>query len=219
MDQKKQLFNPGPLHSERHGLVSKLKELPVKTGDIFFRLDNFKFLGIPFSRLVAKLSKSKYSHAAIAYIENDDIYLVEVSDMGTTKYLLVDWIDFCFSKDFCIYRAKNITEVESEELISAVEEFLVEDYDYDYSFSNSSDKFYCTQSVASIYKKAGLPLAPPVKLNEIVGWFQYWLIISVSFFLKPITGKGISSKTPLYLVGNEKIGLMSSQIIEKIYQN
>lgn len=217
---KKELFTPGPLHDKRREITRLLQDLPVRTGDIIFRLDDFRFFGIPFSKLVAKATKSLYDHATIISVENDDIYVIEVSDMGTTKYLMQDWLDFSAIEQFEIYRVKDLTYEQLFDLKKVIKDFLNQDADYDYSFGQKQNLYYCTQSVYWLYEKIGINLANPLYLDQIIdNSFSYYLIAILSKIIFPLTGKGIPCDVPLHIVGNEKVGLMSSKLLERIYTN
>lgn len=217
---KKDLFTPGPLHKTRKEIVKKLKDLPVRTGDIIFRLDNFKFLGIPFSKLVAKATNSLYDHATIVSVEHGEIYLAEMSDMGSVKYTMQDWLDFSSIEQFEIYRVKNLTDEQLFDLKQVIKNFLDEDPDYDFSFGKNPNYYYCTEAVHKMYELIGINLANPLYLDDIVkNSFSYYLIAIISKIVFPFTGKGIPTDVPLHIVGNEKFGLMSSKLIELVYKN
>lgn len=209
------LFNPGLFHSLRFKIVKELKSLPVETGDIFYRQSDVKFMLVPFSRLISRLSKSPYSHASIALVENNEIYIVEVNDQGCLLLRLIDWISTCAGKEFSVYRLK---EDKPEVLEKNIREFLEADPDYDFTF-NSDEKFYCTESVAYIYKKSGIELVEPELIkNKVPKWFYYLVFVPINWTIFKLTGKGFPINIPLYFVGNEKHGLMSSNKTKLIWK-
>lgn len=201
------LFKPGPFHSMRHQITKELKQLPIKTGDIFYRESNVWFMCIPFSGLISRLSKSNFSHASIALVENNEIYLVEVNDAGCVFMRLIDWISTCAGNQIVAYRLK---EEKTEILEKNIRKFLEEDPDYDFTF-NSTKEFYCTESVAYIYKESGVELIKPSLIKDKVPkWFYNLIFFPLNWIILKITGKGMSIENPLFFVGNEKHGLMSS---------
>jgi hypothetical protein len=210
------LFKPGPLHDSRRELYDVIKNLPVKTGDIFVRLSNATYLGIPFSKLIARFSNSRWSHASIAMVEDYGIYLVEISDAGTLEYRFIDWVDYCTSGEFAIYRLKTITPDLQLKLHQEINEFLLEDPEYDFTF-DSSDKYYCTKSVVSIYKKFGIILQEPQLIKDIVpGWF-YKIFSVVNWPIRHLLRKGFDPDVPVYFVGNAERGLLASPLLEQVY--
>lgn len=216
MDEiRPQLFKPGPLHNQRFELQARLRELPIKTGDIFFRLGCQSFLGIPFEPLVAHVTRSKYSHASIAWVVGDDIYLLEVNDMGTLSLRFIDWLDYCATDDFAVCRLP-LTKSDTERVEKAIQDFLAADYDYDFTFA-IGDKFYCTESVAFVFQQAGVPIAPPRLLRDITRRWSYWLIRGLNYLVWRLTGKTLPMDCPAYFVGNKENGIMSTPGITRIY--
>ena len=64
-----QSFQHGPLYIERFNIMSELRKLGLKNGDILYRASDARGpFNLPFSRLVARVTKSKYSHAALAIV-------------------------------------------------------------------------------------------------------------------------------------------------------
>lgn len=201
---------------KKHELVHKLKSF-VQTGDVLFKLSNAKGpLGIPFSWLVAKLSKSKYSHAAIAIVENDEIFVVDIGQDGTILYRMIDWLDYCINDDFSIYRYNQPTPELIGKIREQIFEFLDKDPDYDFTFS-SPDKFYCVESVVYIYEQVGIKLIEPQLLADIVGYWLAEVIKPFNYLVKTIFKEGFDFNVPVYYVGNENKGLMSSDKLTFIF--
>lgn len=101
---EKELFKPGPLYNKRFAIVETIKR-DMRSGDILYRYSDAKGpLGLPFTRIVANVTKSEYSHAAILFIENGEPHVLEINDQGTLRYRLLDWIDTCYGDNFSVYR-------------------------------------------------------------------------------------------------------------------
>lgn len=216
-----QMFEFGPLHKYRYDITDEIIKLPVQTGDILFRSSNAKGpLGLPFSKIVAWLSHSKYSHAAIFIIERynniDWPYVFEINDQGTIKYRFIDWLDMEYKGDFRIYRLKGADPNIVNQLETEIKKALLEDPDYDFTFSDPA-KFYCVESVADIYKKIGIDIIEPECIKDIVPWWVYYVIYVGNWFFS-FFGTTIPLDKPLYYVGNEKRGMMSSDKLELIYE-
>jgi len=210
-----QLFKAGPLHETRHEIVANLKQMGIKTGDIFCRLGQSGFLGIPFEKLVAKLTKSEYSHASVAFVKDDEIYMLEINDMGTLIIRLIDWIDYCATNNFSIYRLP-LNQIQEFSIENAIQEFANNDPDYDFSFSEDVVKFYCTKSVACIYKQAEIPLAEPVLLKSILSIYSYWIIAPINYLISKLAGVGLPLNGKVYFVGNKQQGILSTPNIELV---
>ncbi len=205
-----QMFDFGPLHQDRHEIVNLLKGIPVQTGDILYRASNAKGpLGLPFSRMVADITKSPYSHAAILTMDETEPYVLEVNDQGTLKYRLIDWLDTCYTKEFAVYRLKDIDAATVAKVGEQINKILEEDPDYDFSFSDSSHKLYCVQSVALIYNNVGIKIWEPEYAQQIAPYWVYCLFKLGNPIFK-LFGCHVPLDVKLYYVGNKQRGMMSS---------
>lgn len=211
------MFDFGPLYKNRKEIAQKVKEIGIQNGDIFFRSSNAKGpFGLPFSRLVAFFTRSDYTHASVAVVEEDGIYLLEVNDRGTLKYRLIDWLDTCYSGKFSIHRLLDAPEGIEEKLENEIRKILKNDPDYDFTFQDP-DKFYCTESVAHIYQQVGIQLVEPEYIKDIVPkWFYYILVVGNWFFAK-FSQASFPLDRKLYYVGDSDHGLMSSDYLYCVY--
>ena len=214
---KAQLFKHGPLYASRRDIVKEIKDR-VQTGDIFVRLGSESFLGIPFSKLTARVTESEWSHATVALREGDEVYMAEVNDRGTQKDRLIDWIDYCTSGAFEVYRLKDATPEEIERLRQETTKFLEDDPDYDFTF-NEEGNFYCTESVAQIYERAGIHLVDPKPMKELIYQRAYFIILPLNWIIGKLWKKRIPTNLPLYVVGNANKGILSSPRLEFILRH
>lgn len=218
MTQEKEVFKPGPLYPKRKELLTSLKKLPLKTGDIVFNSSNIRGpLGIPFARWVQKFTNSKYSHATTMLVEDKEYYAIDVSDYGARKLRILDWFDNWDGIDFCIYRLKKHTVFDELNFKDAIARFLNEDPSYDFNFSDPA-KYYCTESVKRIYSDCGYDLGGAYLLKDIVPWWFYHIILRFNWIFKWISDSSLPKDVPITIVGNEDKGMRASPLIEKIYE-
>lgn len=212
------MFKSGPLYSIRKELVKSLKKIPLETGDIVYSASNTRGpLGIPFAGLIQRFTHSNYSHATIMLVENDEYYAIDVSDWGTRKLRVVDWFDNWYKKDFCIYRLKEKnTEIEYK-LKRNIEAFLEQDPSYDFSFTDPN-AFYCTESVASIYKSTGYDLGGSYLVKNIVPKWFYPLIVVGNYITKLSSNASLPLNTKISIVGNNEKGMMASNLTKIVYK-
>jgi hypothetical protein len=214
-----QLYKPGPLHDERKELVAKLMEIPLQTGDILYRHSDAKGpFGLPFSKLVCLLTKSKFSHGSVVIILEGEPFVMEINDQGTLLMRIVDWLDTVATKNFRVYRLKESTPELVLAIDTVVKDFLNKDPDYDFTFSDES-KFYCTESVVWVYKSVGVQLIQPETIKQVVPGWIYPIFKVVNWFMKKFSSASMSMDTPMYYVGNETRGLMSSPLTKLIYDH
>lgn len=217
------------LHEKRFEICEELRALPVQTGDIFFRLGNETFAGLPFSRLVAKVTKSDFAHAAVAFFRPIDPFprLVEVNAGGVQEVRLTDWLDYCWSPRIAIYRPVESvfdSEVErqkwQERLLRIINFFLDEDPDYDFSFDPDRSKFYCTEAVEFLYNESNFPnrdLCVLYRPKDLMSWFDYNILFKPgNWFMRKLFKRGMSLDLDTVFVGNRERGLMSSPYLHEV---
>lgn len=204
----------GPLYEKRKEIVSLLKSLPLKNGDIVYNAANVPGpFGIPFSKLIQYFTNSPYSHGTCILVEESETYAIDVSDWGTRKLRLIDWFDDWQMTEFCVYRLKNRSFLDDECFKKNIYKFLEEDPSYDFNFNDSS-KFYCTESVKCIYENCGYDLGGSYLLKDIVPWWFYYMILGGNFFTKIFSGASLPTEIPISIVGNEKKGMRASNLTE-----
>ncbi len=212
------MFRPGPLYEKRKDIVEKLKEIPLQTGDIVYNAANVAGpFNIPFSKLIQHFTKSVYSHGTVIIVEKDETYAVDVSDWGTRKLRIIDWFDNWYMTDFCVYRLKDKKKEDEDCLEKIIKQFLQEDPSYDFNF-NDPHAFYCTESVKSIYMNCGYDLGGSYLLKDIVPSWFYYMIIFGNFFTSRFTGSSLPTDVLINIVGNEKKGMMASNLTHRIFE-
>jgi hypothetical protein len=205
---------------ERHAIDKHVKTF-AQTGDIVIRKsDTTGALGIPFSRLVAWFTDSKWSHASMLFWEGDELYTVEVTDTGTLKMRFIDWLDWCVGGKFEILRYRGgLSDEIKGRLFEEAQIFLKQDPDYDFTYANP-ETFYCTESVDYLYQKVGITdLMVARTILDIVSGWRLWLLRASNWLVLRLTGKGFRMNVPVYYVGNSDHGLLSSDRIDVIYDH
>ena len=209
--------SPPPYHGRRFDIRAGLEKLPLMDGDVFFRSSRAKGpLGLPFSRLVAFFSGSPFTHSAIVINRCDGPCVVEVNSSGTVEYRLVDWLDTLVDRHFCVYRLKSWTPAIAAKLAAATDDVVQADPDYDFNFDDPS-RTYCTRCVCGIYEAAGVKLMEPQPMREILPPVKYAFLRFGNAAYKRLTGCGMDLDRTFYWVGDERSGMMSSPLIERIY--
>jgi len=210
------MFKPGPLYNKRYHIMERLRDLPLKTGDIFYNGSNVRGpLGIPFGGLIQYFTKSVYSHATIVLVENNEYYAIDVSDYGCRKLRIIDWFDNWGIEDFCVVRLKQKNIDDELKFTVAIKKFLDEDPDYDFSF-NDPNAYYCTESVKRMYDELGYDLGGSYLIKDIVSWWFYPLLQIGSVMTKITSGASLPTDVKISIVGNENKGMLASPLTRKL---
>jgi hypothetical protein len=173
----------------------------IRTGDVLYRKsDTLGPFYIPVNRLVAIFTKSAYSHASIAVKENGFTNVVEICGSGVKKVPLEKWECCCVGQVYSVYRFKDGANKEAfaKEVARLIKEF-------------APDNAYCTEAVVKMYEKAGhKDVFVPMRIRDVVPFWVLCIIRPINAVIRMFTGKGLNFYEPLYFVGNEKQGMMSS---------
>ena len=180
----------------------------ITTGDVLYRKsDALGPFYIPFSKLVAILSKSLYSHASIVVKENGFTNVLEVGENGITKLPLEKWECWCVEQAYSVYRLRE--GVNKEQIAEEVNQLIEDSPEYNFTFDDP-DKVYCTESVVKIYEKSGhKDVFVPLRIKDVVPFRILCIMKPINWIVKLLTGKGLNFSEPLYFVGNEDQGMMS----------
>lgn len=189
----------------------------LESGDIIFRSSSATYMGLPFSRLVARVTKCPYSHTAIALRNKDKVKIVEINDSGLSTVDLATWLTTCYTNDLVVMRLKDEEQTKEIKirLHCEVQKLSEMNISYDFTFDSPS-KLYCTESVIQVYRNCNIILALPEYLSNLVGPIDYWLI-KLGGGLMSLFGQsvGVSSDAPLWTPKN----ILSSRHLHTVYEH
>lgn len=198
---------PGPWMSYRHYAAERMMEMGVRPGDIVCRLGNAYIGGFFwFSKFIAKVTHSGYSHAAMVVSVDDEIVLMEISTNGISRHYVAEWTDEVWGNDILIMRYAG-DPVVARAAAENVKALLKRTIAYDNRFGEE-DKFYCTELIHWAYHRVGIHLCDTIPIRELPGWKRRYNGIAWL--------NGIDPRTPVWCVGNDKIGILSSPDLQRV---
>jgi len=192
-------------------LKATLDEI-VLPGDIILCHTDTTILGgaISISKLIAEMTDSKVTHAAIITQRHscDDFVIVEVSRLGIQEWFFPDWY-MSGSHNIIVMRLKPEYQHLVSSVLEKVNELVERDVLYAPSFETDDSHMYCTSMVDSVFRELGYPLAPKVAIRDMPGYnFWYWAGCLIG---------GINPNTEIIAAGNEEIGLLSSPMLYPVF--
>lgn len=196
-------------YKEAHLIVPKIEEV-AKVGDIVFRLGNAPIAGglINFSETIARATESDFSHAVIVYETREDgIIIVDITETGVTRQYLIDWY-IEGTKNVVVKRLKPQYQYFFPKIMNHLKKQVENDYLYDPKFIPNDNRFYCTELVDYCFRDAGCELAPKIRIKDFPK-------CGPLFKLGCLIG-GININNEVVVVGNDKIGLFSSEKLETV---
>lgn len=195
-------------HSHRGFALKKLQEIGIKPGDIICRLGNYYVYGfIHFSKVIANATGSDFSHAGmVVSIEGNDILLADVDVHGIRRQYFPEWLEAVRGDSIGVLRYNGDQSVinravENCRLLTKEDPWCECEFDED-------KRFCCVELICWCFLRAGVVLVKDTPINELPGW--NWKLMP---FAKM---EGIDTSKPVFCVGNDKVGLYSSEHLSEI---
>lgn len=199
----------GQWHEEAIRVVPPLEGV-LKPGDIVFRLSNTELLGglLDFSKTIARCTESEMSHAALVHhVEADGVVIADVTPTGVARRYLVDWwLDG--TKNVVVCRLKPEYAYLIPQVLAELDRLIADDVMYDDKFDPDNNRYYCTELVDHCFRAIGHPLAPLIRIKDFP---KYNLVLHAGCAVG-----GIDISNQVAVVGNKRIGLYSSPMLETV---
>jgi len=219
-------WGPAATAARKSGALPPIPETPLmkqwdewgkkvlKPGDVLFRRGDARILGglFPFSRFIANVSGSKYSHVGTLVVEDGEWVVYDTTKAGVRRQPFKVWVLDTVGA-FGVKRLKP----EYRNRIPKVIEYLHQVYEkqvpFDYELSVDDRELYCVEMAEKAFRYAGLLLSEPVLLADMENINQF-----------PLCVLGFTNLTTLkldqavYFPGNERHGIWSSPLLEVVYE-
>ena len=182
----------------------------LKEGDILFRLSSTRLAGglVDFSRTIADATESDFSHASLVYrVSPDGIVVVDVSPVGISRRYLTDWYHE-HTANVVVRRLRPEYQYLIPLVLAEVDKLIAQDVLYDTKFIPDDDRFYCTEMVDHCFRTTGHPLAERIRIKDFPN-------NGLVMYIGCAVGR-IDMNNQAVVVGNERIGLFSSPMLETV---
>lgn len=185
----------------------------LKDGDILFRRGDAKILHghFPFSRFIAGISGSQFSHTGIASIENGEVFVYDTTKAGVRRQPFCVWI-LDNAGPFGVKRVKPEYQAYAAKAVAFCRDSYYKQVPFDFELKDDDRAFYCVEMSEKAYRRNGLPLAEPVKLGDMENITKYPFCVMA--FMKV---SDLSLEQPVFFPGNERHGIWSSPKLMTVY--
>ena len=185
----------------------------LRDGDILFRRGDARLLRgyFPFSRFIANVSGSQFSHTAIVSIEEDGPVVYDTTKAGVRRQPFSVWI-LDNSGPFGVKRVKPEYADYAIKAVAFCHDVFARQVPFDYELNSDDREYYCVEMTDKAYRNNGLPLAEPLRLGDMENITRYPICVLV--FLKI---SNLKLEQPVYFPGNERHGIWSSPSLTTIY--
>ena len=185
----------------------------LQSGDILFRRGDARILNgwFPFSRFIANVSGSKFSHIGTVVVEDGEPVVYDTTKAGVRRQPLKVWI-LDNTGAFGVKRLKPSYRDRIPKVVEYLHATYQKQVPFDYELALDDRGLYCVEMAEKAFRHAGLTLSQPVILADMENIDQF-----------PICVLGFTSLTSLkldqavYFPGNERHGIWSSTLLETVY--
>ncbi|GAC1468457.1 MAG: hypothetical protein NVSMB9_11180 [Isosphaeraceae bacterium] len=218
-------WGPQAYQARREGTIPPLPMTPLmkqwerwgnrvlRDGDILFRRGDAKLLRgyFPFSRFIANVSGSPFSHTGIAAIEDGEVVVYDTTKAGVRRQPFRVWV-LDNVGPFGVKRVKPEYQAYTAKAVSYCRDLFQKQAPFDYDLNIDDKAFYCVEMSEKAYRSNGLPLADPVRLGDMENITQFPICVMV--FLKV---SNLNLEQPVFFPGNERHGIWSSSYLMTVY--
>jgi hypothetical protein len=187
----------------------------LRDGDILFRRGDAKLLfgRFPFSRFLARVSNSRFSHTGIVAIEDGEPFVYDTSKVGVRRQPFCVWI-LDNAGPFGVKRVRPADRPHAAKAVRYCREVFARQSPFDYDLGLNDEAFYCVEMTEKAYRSNGMPLSEPIRLGDMENVSRYPICVLV--FLKI---SNLKLEQPVYLPGNEHHGIWSCPRLVTVYES
>jgi hypothetical protein len=187
----------------------------LKDGDILFRRGDAKLLlgYFPFSRFLARVSNSRFSHTGIVAIEEGGPVVYDTTKAGIRRQPFAVWV-LDNAGPFGVKRVRPQDRPFTGKAVRYCRELFARQAPFDYDLGTGDDAFYCVEMTEKAYRDNGMPLSEPVRLGDMENITRFPICVLV--FLKL---SNLSLDQPVYFPGNAQHGIWSCPRLVTVYES
>ncbi len=184
----------------------------LRDGDIMFRRGDAKLLRgyFPFSRFIANVSGSAFSHTGIVAFEHGEPYVYDTTKSSTRKQLLGVWV-LDNVGPIGVKRLKPAHQGQVPQVLKYCREVYDRQVPFDYDLGLSDDELYCVEMTEKAYRSAGFKLSDPIRLGEMENADKFPICM---FCFSTFSNLRLDQE--VFFPGNNRHGIWSSPYLETI---
>lgn len=187
----------------------------LRDGDLLFRMGDARaaFGLLPFSRLSAAISASRFSHSGIVAFEGGEPVVYDTSLGGPQRQPFAIWL-LDARGAFAVKRPRAPYRHHAPRAAAFCRDVYRAQVPFDPDLKLGDDRFYCVELTQRAYASSGLDLARPVRLDRLPRFAEFPKTTRLmQLFSKMVPDQEV------YVIGNETLGLWSSPALETVYES
>lgn len=220
-------WGPAASRARENGMIPPITMTPVmkqwdhwaksalRDGDILFRRADARVLfgRFPFSRFIANVSGSQYSHTGIVAIEKGEPVVYDTTKAGVRRQPFAVWM-LDNVGPFGVKRVRPEGKTHADAAVRYCRHAFDVQIPFDYDFQLDDQALYCVEMTEKAYRSSGLELSKPIRLGDMERATEYPVCIFVFMQLSNLT-----LEQSVYFPGNERHGIWSSPDLVTVYQS
>lgn len=185
----------------------------LRDGDIVFRRADARILfgRFPFSRFIANVTNSRFSHTGIVAIENGGPVVYDTTKAGVRRQPFAVWMLDNVGA-FGVKRVRAGLQDRARKAVAQCRELYQKQVPFDYELNPDDQALYCVEMTEKAYRAAGLKLSDPIRLADMERVGEYPICIYA--FLK-LTSLRLDQQ--VFFPGNERHGIWSCAQLQTVY--
>src|SRR5690348_16584137 len=140
----------------------------LRDGDIVFRRADARVLfgRFPFSRFIANVTNSRFSHTGIVAVEQGEPVVYDTTKAGVRRQPFAVWmLDNVGALG--VKRVRPELRDRARRAVAHCRELFQKQVPFDYDLKPDDDALYCVEMTEKAYRAAGLKLSDPVRLGDM----------------------------------------------------
>lgn len=184
----------------------------LRDGDIVFRRGDARLLfgHFPFSRFLANVSGSAFSHTGIVAIEAGEPVVYDTTKEGVRRQPFYVWV-LDNAGPFGVKRLRPEYAGYAPKALAFCRNLYQLQPPFDYDLNPDDSAYYCVEMSDKAFRSSGLPLAEPVQLGDMENIQEFPVLVFA--FLQV---SDLKLDLPVYFPGNDRHGIWSSRYLTTV---
>jgi len=218
-------WGPAALAARKSGVIPPIPDTPLmkqwdqwgrkvlRTGDILFRRGDARVLygTFPFSRFIANVSGSQFSHTGVVIIEDGEPVVYDTTHSSVRRQPLKVWV-LDNVGPFGVKRLKPSYRDRIPKVVEYLNAMYAKQVEFDWELSIDDRALYCVEMTEKAFRSAGLVLSEPVIIADMENISQFPLCVLGFTTLSPL-----KLDQAIFFPGNDRHGIWSSPYLETVY--
>ena len=185
----------------------------LRDGDIVFRRADARVLfgRFPFSRFIANVTNSRFSHTGIIAVEQGQPVVYDTTKAGVRRQPFAVWMLDNVGA-FGVKRVRPGLQDRALKAVACCRDMYQRQVPFDYDLNLDDAALYCVEMTEKAYRAAGLKLSDPVRLADMERAAEYPVCIFAFMHLS-----SLKLDQEVFFPGNDRHGIWSCPNLQTIY--